>query len=68
MVGLVAEGLGRMIVATIVIVAIVIGSIVFVVTKLMEPKELIVKKPLVPELRLITDGKKIDTVFVYKLK
>jgi hypothetical protein len=49
--------------------AFVIGIVItLMIVGLTNSDELVVKKPLTPEIRLATDGKKIDTLYVYKLK
>ena len=42
------------------------GCSFFVIKGCVSSKEYVVKKPVVPEKRLTTDGKKVDTVYVYK--
>lgn len=66
--GPVGNGFGTTILAFGIICAIFVGGIVAGVMTLSKSNELIVKKRLVPEVRLATDGKKVDSVFVYKLK
>ena len=66
--GPVGKGFGEVLIMLIVFVAIIVGGAVWGIGKLTQPKEYVFKKRLVPELRLTTDGKKVDTVFVYKIK
>jgi len=44
------------------LIGLAIGSITFY------KKEYVSKTKIVPEIRLTTDGKKVDTLYVYKLK
>lgn len=49
--------------------AFIIGVVItLMIIGLTNSSELVTKKPLIPEIRLATDGKKIDTLYVYKLK
>lgn len=50
------------------VVALLFGGIVYGVTKFFQKKEIMVSKPIVPEMMLTTDGKKIDTIYVYRIK
>jgi hypothetical protein len=51
-----------------VIIALIVGAITWGATYFStKKKEIVVSSPMVPEIRLTTDGKKIDTVYVYKI-
>ena len=51
----------------IIVVALIVGAITWSATYFTTRKtEYVVSKPITPEIRLTTDGKKIDTVYVYK--
>ena len=65
------KGVGEFIVGLIVICTIAVVSwIVYGLYCLFsgDDIEVVSDKPLVTELRLVTDGKKIDTVYVYKIE
>ena len=62
-----AAGLLEGFAIVLIIACIVVGAITFGVTKLSQKTELVVKKPLVPTMRLHTDGKTVDTLYVYKI-
>ena len=64
----IGAGFAQVFYGAIIIVALIFGGIVFGVTKLFQKKEMITSKPILPERRLVTDGKKVDTVYVYKIK
>jgi len=63
-----AAGLVQTFIIIIALACVLVGAVTFGITKLSQPKELVVKKKLVPDIRLTTDGKKVDTVFVYKIR
>jgi len=64
----IGEGLDTILYIIIGFVFVVGVSITLFIVGLTDSHELVVKKPLIPEIRLATDGKKIDTLYVYKLK
>lgn len=63
------EGLLGVIIKFIIVVSIAFGTIVYFVAKAMYKTNKIESKTLIrPEIRLTTDGKKVDTIYVYKTK
>lgn len=61
--------LGSIILTVIITVALIFGAIVGVSTYFFShKKEYVSKTRIIPEIRLTTDGKKVDTLYVYKLK
>ena len=49
-----------------VILALIFGAIGWAGSHFAKKTEYVVSEPITPEIRLTTDGKKIDTVYVYK--
>lgn len=51
-----------------IVVALIFGGIVFGVTKFFQKKEIVTKTLITPKIRLTTDGKTVDTLYVYPIK
>ncbi len=60
-----AEAFGCMIGTIVICVICIVGFVCYLV---FSRDEIVTKKPIVPEIRLVTDGKKVDTLYVYKIK
>lgn len=59
----IGEAIGCVIVMAIAVTAVVVlGGSYFIFSS----DEIVSKKPITPEIRLVTDGKKVDTLYVYK--
>ncbi len=49
-------------------IGVIFTTVVTVVYFLGEPEVIKTSKKITPEWRLITDGKKVDTLYIYKIK
>ena len=64
----IGEGVVEALVVIVILVALFFSVATYLITKITAKSELVVSKPLNPKMVLTTDGKKVDTVYVYKIR